>query len=198
MTRARLRLIAVVLVAFGLLVSSCFQIRAIKIAGPKALSPGGVTAFRIDQFKLVGGTDYPFLLVGLQDLDYVSTTNFDLKGNWGGPFAVVSDDALRNLLLAGDTCSSSGVSATDVDAAGFDEWVALRTLVQVNEDLNVFNQNFRSKLTIKREAGTSDGNSGSIAIFSGVWDETDGDNTAEAGETFICTSAVMTGIPFQP
>jgi len=69
-----------VLVAFSLLVASCFQIRIIALIGEKALSAGATTTFKIDLYRQSDTNDataYVVLLVGLQDLDFVSFSAFD-------------------------------------------------------------------------------------------------------------------------
>ena len=201
MNKARLRLVAMVLVAFSLLVASCFQIRIIALIGEKALSAGATTTFKIDLYRQSDTNDataYVVLLVGLQDLDFVSFSAFDQMGNFGGPYAAMSHTALRDYLLADDHCAANGISATDVDAASFDEWIAFRTPVEVDSSMGGFSQRFRQKLNVKREAGTDDASFGSIVVFAAAWND-DGDGVVESpSDSYVCTSMYMSGVPFKP
>lgn len=199
MTKTRFRLAALVVVAFALVASACLQIRLIALVGDKALSPGEVATFKIDLYRqsdINDATGYVFLLMGTQDLDFSGTTNFDLKANFGGPFLPVADAALEAFLLASDRCSASGVSATDVDAANFDDWLVARTGVEIDSSIGGFSQKFRQKAYFAREAGTDNDASGTVVFFAGMWTD-DGDGIAEDGEVW-CTSVFMTSIPFTP
>jgi hypothetical protein len=199
MTR-RMRLFVLVVAAFSLIASACFQIRGIKVVGDKVLtSVGQSTQVKIDLFRqsqINDSTNYVFLLIGLNDLDYGSTTQFDLKGNWGGPLATTLDNGLESFLLADDNCAALGVSATDINAASFDEWVAIRTQVKVNSSNNGFFKSMREKITVSRETGTNDNNYGQMVVFSGVTGVTSGWTSGLLGNT-TCTSMFITGIPFK-
>ncbi len=197
MTKRVLRLMVLVVVAFSLIASACFQLRNVKLVGDKVLfNVGDVTTFKIDLFRQAvenDSTDYVFLLIGLQDLDYVSTTSFDLKSNWGGPISAVSDNGLRDYLLASDNCSALGVSAADIDTASFDEWKLLRTSGTVDSTINGFFKSMRIKVNVKRETGTPDTGSGDIVIFSGGTSKTSG----WTGIDTTCSSMFITSIPFK-
>jgi len=198
--KRRMRLFVLVVAAFSLIASACFQIRGIKVIGEKVLtSVGQSTELKIDMFRqsqINDSTNYVFLLIGLNDLDYGSTTNFDLKGNWGGPLSVASDTGLKNFLLADDNCAALGVSATDIDAASFDEWIAIRTTTKVDSSSNGFYKSMREKITVSREASTNDTSYGQIVVFSGVTGVTSGWTSGLLGNT-TCTSMFITGIPFK-
>lgn len=210
MTRSRFRLAALVLVAFALVSSACFQIRFFSIVGTKALSPAEEGTFQFDLYRQSDGNDntgYVFVMVGLQDLDYSGTGTFDMLGNWGGPYPtggcgtggrVCIDNALRNYLLTGTNCSANGVSASDIDSSQYDEWRLVRTTTKVSSASAGFDAPFRLRVQATREAGTTNDAFGHIVVFSGLWtDSGSTPGTIEAGEA-TCTSMVMTGMPFRP
>jgi hypothetical protein len=199
MTPRRLRLLVLVVVAFSLVATACFGIRKVSLMAPRALSPAASTTFKVDLFRQSdvndNGAAYTFLLIGLQDLDYKSNSNFDTQGNWGGPITAVGDATLRNWLLASDRCSADGISATTVDAAGFDEWKLIRTNSTVNSAANSFGKAMRVKIKVQREVGTADDSYGHIVIFSG---NTTSDSSWTKNVNTFCTSVFMSSVPFQP
>jgi len=202
MGKGKFRLVALVVAAFALVASACFQIRVIALIGDKALSEGATTQYKIDLYRISttnDSTSYVVMMVGLQDLDFVSFSSFDLKGNFGGPLAITAHSALLTYMRADDHCSANGISATDVDAASFEEWALRRTTVEVDSSSGGFSQRFRIKLNVKRELGNDDDARGSIVVFSAAWDDFVGpmDGIVDDGEV-ECTSVYMASIPFKP
>ena len=197
MMRGRFKLIALGLAAFSLVLSSCFTIRVIGIT-PKVLSPGGTAKVTVKLYPVSTGTNgvtRPVLLIGLLDLDFGSVSLFDLKGNFGGPFAKVSDSAGRDVLLTPGQCTTSGVDASDVEAS-FDRWAAYRTVTTVDSSANTLSKVFKVTFRVDREAGSSSTSAGYYVVFSAAWSD-DGDGTPEAGE-FICTGVMSGSVAFQP
>ena len=196
MGKSRFRLIAAGLVAFGLVLSSCFTIRVIGVS-PKALSPGGTAKVTVKLYRASSGTDTTtrvVLLIGLTDLDFGTVSLFDKKGNFGGPFARVSDNAARDVMLTAGQCTVSGVDASDVSF--IDEWRAFRTIAVVDSSTNLLSKVFKVTFDVDRAAGTSNSSFGSYAVFSAGWAD-DGDGVPETGE-FICTSITSGSVAFQP
>jgi hypothetical protein len=199
-SRSRFRLAALVIVAFALVSSACFQIRWFSLVGNKSLSPAAETQLQFDLHRMSvdnDNTGYIFMLLGLQDLDYTGSGPWDFQGNWGGPFTPMSDNTLRNYLLASDNCAANGVSATDMDASTYDEWKLMRTQVKFNSATQDLNDSFRLRLKVKREGGTTDTAFGHVVAFSGLWTDGNNDGIIDPGEA-TCTSAILTGIPFRP
>jgi len=197
MGKSRFRLIAAGLVAFGLVLSSCFTIRVIGVS-PKALSPGGTAKVTVKLYRASSGTDTTtrvVLLIGLTDLDFGTVSLFDKKGNFGGPFARVSDNAARDVMLTAGQCTVSGVAASDI-AGAFDEWRAFRTIAVVDSSTNLLSKVFKVTFDVDRAASTSNSSFGSYVVFSAGWSD-DGDGVPETGE-FICTSITSGSVAFQP
>ena len=196
MGKSRFRLIAAGLVAFGLVLSSCFTIRVIGVS-PKALSPGGTAKVTVKLYRASSGTDTTtrvVLLIGLTDLDFGTVSLFDKKGNFGGPFARVSDNAARDVMLTAGQCTVSGVDASDVSF--IDEWRAFRTIAVVDSSTNLLSKVFKVTFDVDRAASTSNSSFGSYVVFSAGWSD-DGDGVPETGE-FICTSITSGSVAFQP
>lgn len=210
MTRRTLRTFALVLVAFALVASACFQIRVFANVGLKALSEGETTKFKIDLYRQSDVNDsntYVFLLVGLDNLVSPTYSNWDLKGNFGGPFGSTGScatadkhcnhSALRDWMLASDRCSANGVSATDIQAS-MDSWSLRRTTNKIDSSPAGFSQRFRVNLFVTRAAGQNNNASGTVVVFSGSWNDGNNDGIPNVGDTWQCTSMVMTGVPFRP
>lgn len=210
MTRRTFRLFALVLVAFALVASACFQIRVFAMTGSKALAEGESTKFKIDLYRqsdLNDSTTYLFLLVGLDGLTSPTYSNWDLKGNFGGPFGSTgncatagkhcNDTALRNWMLASDRCAANGVSATDIESS-FSSWSLRRTTSTIDSSSGGFAQRFRMNLFVTRAVGQNNAGGGNIVVFSGAWADGNSDGVPNNGDTWTCTSMVMTGVPFKP
>lgn len=208
MSKTRMRVAALAVLAFSLVSSACFQMRVISLTGDKALAPGATTQYKIDLFRMSDANDsngYIFMLVGLDDLDFFSFSNWDLKANFGGPFGLgacgtankyCADAALETLALTGTECSANGVSASDL-AGSYDEWHLYRMTTRINSASYGFSQKFRMRLNVQREGGTDDDSLGNIVVFSGNWSDLDDQLDADSGE-LTCTAFYGGSIPFKP
>lgn len=197
MTKTRFRLIAAALLAFSLVLSSCFTIRVINIS-PKALGPGDTAKINVKLFRSASSLDTSWrvvLLIGLNNLDPGSVSKFDKTGNFGGPFAKVTDNDARDILLTGTECTVYGIDAADL-VGSFAEWRAYRTIGAVDSSAAAVTKQFKVTLKVDRAAGTPNDGYGDYVIFSGAWND-DGDGVPEAGE-FICTGMMGGSIAFTP
>ena len=198
MGKGRFRLIAVALAAFGLVLSSCFALRVISIS-PKVLSPGGTGKIAVKLFPSSSGSNSVsrvVLLIGLQDLDFGTVSQFDTKGNFGGPFARESDDALRDLMLSPGVCAPSGIDADTVEGS-FERWKAYRTTNAVDSSVAGLNKVFKVTFEVDREGGTDSTSFGSYIVFSAAWGDSDTDGVPDSGEV-ICTGVMNGSVAFQP
>lgn len=208
MNKTRLRIAALAIVAFSLVAGACFQMRVISLTGDKALSPGAGTQYKIDLFRMSDLNDsngYIFLLIGLDDLNFNSWSNWDLKANFGGPFGsgtcgtankYCQHDALETLALTDDECSANGLSASTL-TSDYGTWYAFRTTNLINSGSYGLSQKFRVKLNVSRAGSTDDDAQGEIVVFSGSWNELSVNGTPESGE-LTCTAVYMGSIPFKP
>jgi hypothetical protein len=194
--------VAVLVLALALLTSACFQIRLFKIKGVYSLSPGTSTAVQLDLYpvalSLGNAGSRVVILIGLEQLDYHSRSQFDLTGNWGGPMGSGQDDTAEAVLLTAGNCTAYGVDAADM-AGDYDEWYAFvsgSTVDTTGITWAELADVFRLRIRVQREAGTDDDSFGNVVVFSAWWMD-DGDGVAEAGE-FVCNSMVASSIPFRP
>lgn len=197
MAKGRFRLIAAGLVAFSLVLSSCFTIRVIGIS-PKVLGPGDTVKINLKLYPSSSASNSTWrvvLLVGMVNLDPASASMFDKKGNFGGPFARVTDNAARDVLLTGTQCTVYGVSASDL-VGSFPEWRAYRTIDVVDSAAAAITKAFKVTINADRAAGTTNDSFGGYVVFSAAWND-DGDGTPEAGE-FFCTGMMGGSVAFGP
>jgi len=195
MTKARFRLMAAGLVAFSLVLSSCFTLRVIGIS-PKSLGPGDTAKINVKLYPVSSSTTGAapvVLLIGLEGLDPGTVSNFDKKGNFGGPFSRVTDNAIRDIMLA--ECTIYGVDASAVEP-NFDEWRAYRTIAAVNSAAGPITKAFKVSIEVDRAAGTDDTSFGYYVVFSGMWLD-DGDGVVESGET-VCNGMMGGSVAFKP
>jgi hypothetical protein len=192
----------ILVLALALLTSGCFQIRLFKIKGRYSLEPGTATAVQLDLYpvalSLGNAGSRVVILIGLEQLDYHSRSQFDLVGNWGGPMGSTQNDTAEGVLLTAGECTAYGVDAADM-AASYDEWYAFvsndtvdTTGITWSELADVF----RLRIRVQREAGTDDDSFGNVVVFSAWWMD-DGNGVAEAGE-LVCNSMMASSIPFRP
>lgn len=203
MRKSRLWLMAALLVVFGLLTSACFQIRYLSY-WPKALTVGEIAKVKVNLFPVatsIGVEAYVVILVGLDDLDLDSVSDFDMLGNWGGPYTSSQLVPLETLMLTNGECRepSSGVDAQDF-AAGYPDWYAIRSnnLIDASgltaADLE---RAMRVNIKVERPAGTASNGYGSMVIFTGGWGDLDTDGVPDSGEV-VCTGMLTMTIPFRP
>lgn len=202
--RSRPRRVAmiVLVVVLALLTTGCFQIRLFKIKGRYSLPPGTSTAVQLDLYpvalSLGNAGSRVVILIGLEQLDYHSRSQFDLAGNWGGPMGSGQDNTAEAVLLTAGNCTAYGVDAADM-ASDYDEWYAFvsgNTVDTTGITWSDLADVFRLRIRVQREAGTADDSFGNVVVFSAWWMD-DGDGVAEAGE-FVCNSMVASSIPFRP
>ena len=202
MSRGRFRLVAVAILAFAMVMSSCFVIRVVQLTN-KSLGPGEQTRFKVSMYRAADNSDstgYVFLLVGLEDLDLSNFAKFDQKENFGGPFNSTSDNSLRDELVGtAALCTAGGMSAKEVyDAGTMDSWHAYRTTVKVNSTNGGFNARNLVKFLLTRSASTSDVDYGQVVIFGGTWIDPTNDGAATSAAEVGCTSVIWTNVAFVP
>lgn len=199
MSRTRLRLVALAIVAFALVASSCFSIRSVKILQQQRLGIGEIAKIQVDLFPLSSddvNTAYAFILVGLSDLTSPDNTRWDLLGNFGGPIDARRMASLKTKLLADDNCSANGVSATDI-AGNYPTWIAIRSDDPIDSSAGSLGDALRIKVEVERPGGTDDDSFGSFVIFSGAWVDVDADVDPTTGDAFECTGLVMSTVAFE-
>ncbi len=200
--RSRRLPIVVLILVLALLTSGCFQIRLFKIQGRYSLAPGAATAVQMDLYpvalSLGNAGQRVVILIGLEQLDYHSRSQFDLAGNWGGPMGSTLDSTAETVLLSGGVCMANGIDAADMGAS-YDEWFAFvsnSTVDTTGITWANLAEVFRLRIRVQREAGTDDDSLGNVVVFSAWWMD-DGNGIVEAGE-IVCNSMVATSIPFRP
>ena len=171
MTTRKYRNLVPLILAVALLTSACFQIRFFRQV-PATLAVGEQGAVRLDLHRVSlaeGNTDgYTFLLIGWEedDLQLDGTREFDQQGNFGGPFARVKDNALRDILLTAGNCTANGIDASDI--TGMTKWRAYRTVTTMDSTSGQPDDPFKITVRFTR-LFADDGQRGDFVIFSGTW-----------------------------
>jgi hypothetical protein len=188
----------------GLLSTACFTMRGFSFSLPYP-KPGQVNVLTM-KFQPTGvenTKDYPFVIValeiddtsggtGLPYLKVVKPKVFDTTHNFGAtsrPF--VQDNALRDFILANDTCIDNGVDGSNSNF----RYVAFRTAAEINDKLKM-GKFAITKLGLKVKPSTETGLT-LVQLASGFWND-DGDGTPEPGgengDTMGCTAEVQTSM----
>jgi hypothetical protein len=184
-TRTGLATLAAITLAAGL--SGCFIFQSAKFS-PAIVKPGKKTNVVVKLVADRGATVnkmVPFVLVGLpSDLDVSlgQSPKFDARGDYGGPYPMFSDGAMRNVAIATEDCGFGGGTPSEESEV---DWTLFRTGPKVS-DRDKLKPPAEARIGIKTDPGAAAGQY-QVAVFAGNWSEAGmPDGVPEEGEV-VCS-----------
>jgi len=187
-SRRMFRSVVLIVLAFSLVTSACFQIKYFKMT-PQALSPGATGAIRLDLHRLSGDEQntngYTFILIGYENtkVKLNAVGQFDVFGNFGGPFTRVNDNALKNHLRTAGNCVANGIDAANV--TGMTAWRAYRTTAKMDSTAGGMNDPFMLKLKFQR-LFADNSKRANFVVFTGTWADLDDNGVVSGGDATVC------------
>ncbi len=186
----RLATTSALVVTMALLTSSCFAMRQFYWSNPNPASGGSTFAVqKMYPYSAVSIDTYQFVMVGWDDAGIsTSKRRFDITGNYGGPYVMIQDNTLRNILLGGGKCVSRGIDVADITDL---TWKLFRTSETITTGADNEGKVARQSMRINFPTGTDVYD---FVFVTGAWSDDD-DGIPEATDTFVCTGLAFTTIP---
>ncbi|MDJ0960881.1 MAG: hypothetical protein QNJ88_09490 [Acidimicrobiia bacterium] len=186
--RSRFTLV-VLAVVVALVVSSCWQIRRVRV-NKWVITAAETTTVTLDLAKDVPDQDtvgYAFVLVGITSNLRVAGRKWDTLGNFGGFEVGVKDALLKTSLLADEGFCSLGGASLGAAESGYSKWVAFRTSKEIDLSGVAANTILRFKHKLGVAPGATLPDVANFIYITGLWGD-DGDLVPEPAET-VCQSS---------